>query len=60
MTASTLDVSQTGCFVVEFGGMKKLLELVASVAHVVPAIEDEEPDVAAEVDPAPVGVSLDE
>jgi hypothetical protein len=60
MTASTLDVSHTGCFVVEFGGMKKLLELVASVADVVPAIEDEEPDVAAEVDPAPVGVSLDE
>jgi hypothetical protein len=59
MTASTLDVSQTGCLVVEFGGMKKL-ELVASVADVVPAIGDEEPDVAAEVDPTPVGVSLDE
>ncbi|EAQ89941.1 predicted protein [Chaetomium globosum CBS 148.51] len=42
----------TGCLVVEFGGMKKL-ELVASVADVVPAIGDEEPDVAAEVDPTP-------
>lgn len=39
--------------------MKKL-ELVANVADVVPATEDEEPDVAAEVDPTPVGVSLDE
>ena len=60
MTASTLDVSQTGCLVVEFGGMKKLLELVASVPDVVPATEVERPDVAAEVDPTPVGVSLDE
>jgi hypothetical protein len=57
MTASTLDVSQTGRPVVEFGGIKKLLELVTGVADVVPATEVERPDVAAEVDPAPVGVS---
>ncbi|KAK4040727.1 hypothetical protein C8A01DRAFT_46014 [Parachaetomium inaequale] len=33
-----------------------LEELVASVADVVPAIEDEEPDVAADVDPTPPAV----
>ncbi|KAH6628654.1 hypothetical protein F5144DRAFT_594616 [Chaetomium tenue] len=42
----------TGCLVVEFGGMKKL-ELVTSVADVVPVTGDEGPDVAAEVDPTP-------
>jgi hypothetical protein len=59
MTASTLDVSQTGCLVVEFRGMREP-ELVASVADVVPTTEDEAPDVAAEVDPTPVDVWLDE
>jgi hypothetical protein len=53
--ASTLDVSQTGRLLVELGGIGKL-ELVTTVPDVVPAIEDEEPDVAAEVDPTPVDV----
>ena len=51
MMASTLDVSQTGCLLVELGGGRKL-ELVTSV----PAIEDEEPKVSAEVDPTLVDV----
>jgi len=55
MIASTLDVSQTGCLLVELGGIKKL-ELVASVADVVPATEDGGTEVAAEVDPTPVDV----
>jgi hypothetical protein len=59
ITASTVDVSQTGRPVVEFGAMKEL-ELVVSVADVVPATEDERPDVAAEVDPTPVDSRLDE
>jgi hypothetical protein len=57
--ASTLDVSQTGRLLVELGGIGKL-ELVTTVPDVVPAIEDEEPDVAAEVDPTPVDVWLED
>jgi hypothetical protein len=55
VTASTVDVPKMGVVVAEVWGGEKL-ELEPGVTDVVPAIEEEDPELAADVGPTPVDV----